>query len=221
MIEDDEEVMSGNKPKGYFSNPRDDMLKYIPKNAARTLEFGCGCGNFSALIKETCKAETWGVEIEDKAAKEARHVLDKIINADAHEALKQIPNNYFDCIILFDILEHLVDPYSLLSDLKIKLTPKGVIVLSIPNIRYYSKFFDFVVHGNWDYKSHGILDRTHLRFFTYKSIQKVLQELEFNIVKIEGIHPTSSTTYKLLNLFSLNAFSDTKYKHFAIQIIPQ
>jgi len=209
------------KPSGYFNNTREDMLKYIPKKVTRTLEFGCGCGNFSALVKEKLGAEVWGVEIETNVAKQAGSLLDTVITADAHEALSQIPDGHFDCIIMFDIIEHLIDPYSLLEKLKAKLTVDGCIVLSVPNIRYYSKFIDFVVHGNWDYRDHGILDRTHLRFFTYKSIQKVIQQLKFNIVQIQGIHPTSSTTYKLLNAMFWNAFEDVKYKQFAIKIKPQ
>jgi 2-polyprenyl-3-methyl-5-hydroxy-6-metoxy-1,4-benzoquinol methylase len=142
------------------------------------------------------------------------------MNSDAAKSLDDIPNNYFDCIILFDILEHLIDPYTLLHALKNKLSSKGVIIASIPNIRYYRTFVDLVIHGNWDYKEHGILDKTHLRFFTYKSIVKMLNSLDFQILVLEGIHPTSSRTFKILNILLLNSLADIKYKHFAIVIKP-
>ena len=210
-----------NKPSGYFSSDREDMLKYIPQDIKTSLEFGCGYGGFSALLKNRFYTESWAVEINEQAACEAVKKLDKVINSDAIESLDEIPEYYFDCIILFDILEHLTDPYSLLLALKTKLTDKGVIIASIPNIRYYRTLSQLVIHGNWDYKDHGILDKTHLRFFTYKSIVKMLNRLDYKILKMEGIHPTSSRTFKILNVITLNYFSDIMYKHFAIVVRPR
>jgi len=210
-----------NKPTGYYESHREDMLKYIPQGTKTTIEFGCGYGGFSVLLKEKFGAESWAVEIKRAAAEEASKKLDRVINADANESLNDIPENYFDCIILFDILEHLVDPYSLLCALKTKLTHTGVIIASIPNIRYYRAFVDFVIHGNWDYKDQGILDKTHLRFFTYKSIVKMFDQLDCEILKLEGIHPTSSRTFKLLNMILLNSLSDVKYKHFVTVVRPK
>ena len=209
------------KSKHYYESVREDMLKYIPQETKTTLEFGCGFGGFSALLKETLNTEGWAVEIEREAAQEAAKKLDRVINTDANESLKAIPDGYFDCIIFFDILEHLVDPYSLLLSVKKKLTKRGVIVTSIPNIRYYRTFVDFVIHGNWDYKDQGILDKTHLRFFTRKSILKVFDKLGFKILMFEGIHPTHSRTFKLLNIILLNALSDVRYKHFVAVVRPK
>jgi len=210
-----------NKPSGYYESKREDMLKYVPPGTKTSLEFGCGYGEFSALVKDKCDAETWAVEINEQAAHEAAKKLDRVINSDAHEAIDKLPDNYFDCIIFFDILEHLVDPYLLLVLVKKKLTKKGVIVTSIPNVRFYRHLVDFVIRGNWDYKDQGILDKTHLRFFTYKSIIKMFNFLDFQIILIEGIHPTSSRTFKVLNAFLLNSLSDVKYKHFVVVVRPQ
>ncbi len=209
------------KSKGYYGNPREDMLKYIPQSTKRSLEFGCGCGGFSALLKKALGVEAWAVEIEQQSAKIASQNLDKVINSDALESLDKLPQNYFDCIIFFDILEHLIDPYNLLNEVKTKLTTNGVIVASIPNVRYYRTFIKFVLHGNWDYEDHGILDKTHLRFFTYKSIRKMMRDLGFDILVLEGIHPTSSRTFKLLNVALLSALSDVRWKHFALVIRPK
>ncbi|MBW7991967.1 MAG: class I SAM-dependent methyltransferase [Planctomycetes bacterium] len=209
-----------NKPSGYFQSNREDMLKYVPTDTKTSLEFGCGYGEFSALVKDKFDAETWAVEINEEAAHEAEKKIDKVLNFDAAESLDNIPENYFDCIILFDILEHLLDPSALLRALKKKLSSKGVIIASIPNIRYYRTFVDLVIHGNLDYKEHGILDRTHLRFFTYKSIVKMLNLLDFEILVLEGIHPTSSRTFKILNVILLNSIVDVRFKHFAIVVKP-
>jgi 2-polyprenyl-3-methyl-5-hydroxy-6-metoxy-1,4-benzoquinol methylase len=206
------------KPKAYFQATRDEMLKYIPKNVQTTLEFGCGCGGFFKVLREKLDVETWGVEIDKESAQKAQTEMQKIINLDAIEALKEIPENYFDCVILFDVLEHLVNPYYLLDALKINLTKDGVIVASIPNVRYYRNLINFAIKGNWDYKDHGILDKTHLRFFTRNSIIKMFNQLNFEILKLEGIHPTSSTTFKLLNLIFPNMLSDARYRQFAVVV---
>lgn len=212
---------TSNKPIGYYDGHREDMLRYIPQGIKTSLDFGCGSGGFSTLVKETFGAETWAVEINEEAAQKAAKKLDKVIIGDAIESLNEIPNHYFDCIILFDVLEHLCDPLSLLCALKTKLSNDGVIVASIPNIRYYRAFIQLVVHGNWDYKDHGILDRTHLRFFTYKSIVKMFNALGYEILQMEGLHPTSSRNFKILNMLLLNSISDVRYKHFAVVVKPR
>ncbi len=208
------------KSEGYSDNIREDMFKYIPCDVKKTLEFGCGTGGFSALVKKEFNAESWAVEIDEKSAKAASQKLDIVINSDANEAVDRLPDHFFDCIIFFDVLEHLVDPYALLWDIKAKLTNHGIVLASIPNVRYYRTFSDLVIHGNWDYKDHGVLDKTHLRFFTMKSIVKMFGKLEFEIIKLEGIHPTSSRTFKLINTMLLNLLYDVKYKHFVVLAKP-
>lgn len=188
---------SHDKPLGYYDSTREDMLKYVPPVTKTSLEFGCGSGGFSALVKEKFGAQSWAVEINADAASEASRRLDKVINREATDSLEDVPDDYFDCIILFDLLEHLVDPASLLCAVKRKLTARGVIIASIPNVRYYRTLVDLVIHGNWDYKEHGILDKSHLRFFTKKSIGKMFSLLGFRIQLLEGIHPTSSRTFKI------------------------
>jgi len=199
----------------YYNNSRDEMLKYIPHDVKTTLEFGCGCGNFSQLIKNKFNVECWGVEIDRQAAEKASEKLYKIINADAHQALNQIPENYFDCIIFNDVLEHLQDPYSLLRDIKSKLKSSGVIVASIPNVRFWSIIFKLTVHGQWDYRDSGILDKTHLRFFTYKSLVKMFNELNYDLLAIEGLHPTKSFAFKIINALCFNRLKDAEFHQFA------
>lgn len=209
------------KPDDYYSATRDKMLKYVPIGVKRTLEFGCGFGGFSALLKKEFGVEAWAVEKDKAAAGEAAKKLDKVINADALESLGEIPDDYFDCIIFLDTLEHLVDPYSVLVALKKKLTGRGVVVTSIPNVRYYRNYIDFAVKGNWDYKDAGTLDKTHLRFFTYKSILKTFDHLGFEVLLMEGIHATRNKKLRLLNLLLFNALEDLKYLHFVTVARPR
>jgi 2-polyprenyl-3-methyl-5-hydroxy-6-metoxy-1,4-benzoquinol methylase len=209
------------KAEGYHAGVRAEMLKYIPPDVATTLEFGCGSGGFSALIKRTLQAETWAVEIDKKAAAEAAGKLDKVIAKDATEAVADLPDAYFDCIVFMDVLEHLVDPYALLLSVRSKLTPRGVMVCSLPNVRYYENYIEFAWKGNWDYTEVGILDKTHLRFFTYRSIQKTFDQFAFEILTLEGIHPTRNKKFRVLNRLLFNAIDDLRYLQFAVVVRPK
>jgi tRNA A-37 threonylcarbamoyl transferase component Bud32/2-polyprenyl-3-methyl-5-hydroxy-6-metoxy-1,4-benzoquinol methylase len=209
------------KPEGYFQGVRQEMLKYVPAGAKRTLEFGCGCGGFSASIKGKFGAETWAVEIDKAAAEQAAKKIDNVLNVNAADSLYMMPDNYFDCILFLDVLEHLIDPYSLLVSTKSKLTDKGLIVASIPNVRYYRNYVDFAVRGNWDYQNAGIMDKTHLRFFTYKSIIKMFEGLGFEILAIEGIRSTKNKMLRLLNVLLLGTLEDLQYQQFAVVAKPK
>jgi len=208
------------KPPGYYENLRTDMMVFIPDGIRKTLEFGCGTGAFSHELKREYGTETWAVEINQEAAKRASGVIDRVINKDALEALKDLPDNYFDYVLFFDVLEHLVNPYELLLKLKAKLSHDGAIVCSIPNVRYYRVFASYVFKGDWNYKDHGVMDKTHLRFFTKKSIENMFAKLGYEIMKIQGMHSTSSRTYKILNTLLLKRLSDLRYKHYAVVARP-
>ena len=209
------------KTRAYYENPRHEMLNYIPENCRRSVEFGCGTGAFSYLLKTERKAETWAVEIHKESAASAAEKLDRVINADAMQGIEELPENYFDCAVFLDVLEHLVDPYQLLQRIKTKLRPEGIVVCSIPNIRYYRALKKYVFDGDWEYEDHGIMDRTHLRFFTRKSIKNTFSALNYDILSLEGVHPTSSRTFKLLNLCLFNALDDVRFKHYIVQARPR
>ena len=213
--------INSQKPQGYYENSRVEMLRYVPQNCTRSVEFGCGTGGFSLLLKTERNIETWAVEIHKESAQKAATKLDRVINADAMQGVEELPDNFFDCAIFLDVLEHLVDPYELLLRIKSKLKPDGIIICSIPNIRYYRAFKKYVLHGNWEYEDHGIMDKTHLRFFTKKSLAKTFFSLNYEVLTLEGVHPTSSRTFKLLNLFLCNALQDVRYKHFIITARPE
>lgn len=206
------------RPARYYQQSREAMLKYIPENVKKTLELGCADGNFSELVKTNFGAECWGIEINPEVAEVAATKLDKVINGDVNQCLDDIPDNYFDCVICNDILEHLADPYTLLINLKKKLTAEGLVVASFPNVRYCRNLFELVVRGNWDYKDKGILDKTHLRFFTYNSLVKMFPQLGYELVTIEGLEAErniKTVAVRILTMLLFNVFEDTMYHHFA------
>lgn len=206
---------------GYYENPRQEMLKFVPLKAKTTLEFGCGCGNFSELIKNKYDSECWGVEMNSQAAKTASEKLHRVINENAHQSLSQIPEKYFDCIIFNDVLEHMADPYSLLIGVKSKLKPSGVIIASIPNVRFWRNLKQFAVYGKWEYKDTGVLDKTHLRFFTYSSLVKMFNQLDYDLLTIEGLRPIKSIAFSIMNMCVFNRFKDAKFRQFACVARPR
>jgi 2-polyprenyl-3-methyl-5-hydroxy-6-metoxy-1,4-benzoquinol methylase len=202
------------KPEGYYSHERPEVLEFIPPNARRILDVGCGTGGFGEQVKRKFGATVWGIELMPSIADRARERLDRVIAGDILDQLEQLPDGYFDCITFNDVLEHLIDPYRVLLAVKSKLSPGGVVVASIPNVRFFRNLFNLVVRGDWRYEDAGTLDKTHVRFFTKKSIAPMFESLGYRIIQLKGINATPSRKVALFNLATLGAFSDTRYLQF-------
>lgn len=203
------------KPQGYYSGLRKDMLPYVPRSTRRLLEVGCAEGAFSSQLKGDRGLEAWGVEMNSTAAQVAASRLDKVVHGRAEDVLDQIPDSYFDCIVCNDVLEHIYDPYSLLLALKGKLAADGVLVASIPNIRYYKVLGELLFKRQWRYADSGVLDKTHVRFFTRESLREMFQELGFRIVTLDGVRPTRKVKIRLLSWLTLGYLSDIQSCEFA------
>jgi 2-polyprenyl-3-methyl-5-hydroxy-6-metoxy-1,4-benzoquinol methylase len=203
------------KPEIYFNVVRKEMIAFVPSEAKIILEVGCGDGNFAELLLLRGVTEVWGIEYEKEQAELARKRMTTVIVGDVAQRMAELPDNYFDAIICNDVLEHLIDPYTVISKLKYKLKKEGVMISSIPNIRYFRNLFDYFFKKNWDYTDSGIMDKTHFRFFTYRSIRKMFESNGYEVVKMEGINPTKSIRPFIWNLFLLGSFWDIRYLQFA------
>jgi 2-polyprenyl-3-methyl-5-hydroxy-6-metoxy-1,4-benzoquinol methylase len=199
---------------GYYGKDRIEMLAYVPFEAKRILEVGCGEGRFLRQLIIRQKAEIWGVEVDIDSAKIAKDVVDKIIINDITKVMNELPDNYFDCVIFNDVLEHLVDPYAILKNISYKIESNGVIVSSLPNVRYYKVLYHLVVSKRWDYRDSGVLDKTHLRFFTFNNIRELFENNGYSIVILQGINPTTSFLYKLINFIFFGFFYDSRFIQF-------
>lgn len=206
------------KDKSYYGHTRPEMLTFVPKDAIRILEIGCGQGNFSSQLLKN-KVEVWGVEPDKNAAEIASKRLFKVLASTLDEAIDNLPNNYFDAIILNDVLEHLYYPWEDLKKLKNKLAKSGVVVSSIPNVRYSKNIFKLFFMKDWKYTESGILDNTHFRFFTKKSIKRMYVECGYSIQEVKGINMTKSFMYFpyafIVNILTLFTQTDIFFMQFA------
>ncbi|MCF6360255.1 MAG: class I SAM-dependent methyltransferase [Cyclobacteriaceae bacterium] len=203
------------KGRAYYETVRPEMLEFIPKSVKKTIEFGCSNGQFSKDIKEKFNTESWGIDIDSEAVKNANAVLDKVILSGAMEVLKDLPKEYFDCVICNDFLEHIINPSEFLIALKPYVTKNAVLICSLPNVRYWKNVSELLFEKDWRYREEGILDSTHLRFFTKKSIQRFLKQSGLELEKIEGINPTKSIRFQIPNILTFGVHNDMKYLQFA------
>ena len=204
-----------NKPQGYYDNVREEMLKYLPETAKKILDIGCGNGAFASIVKQKNDAEVWGIELMDEEAKAAVDVLDKVFVGGCEKYIDELPEHYFDVIYMNDVLEHLADPYTVLESLKSKLAPKGVVISSIPNVRFFRTFSKVLFTKDWKYEGHGVMDKTHLRFFTGKSIRRMYEELGYSVITHEGINVTRSIKPILFNILVLFTQMDIRNVQYA------
>jgi SAM-dependent methyltransferase len=201
----------------YYSNEREEMIPFIPLECRRILEVGCSDGNFGQLLKKNNKdIEIWGVEKEEAVAQNAQEKLDFVFHGDFFEIEAQLPPNYFDCVIFNDVIEHFIDPWKLLSRITPLLISGGFVVCSIPNVRYIGNLMELLIKKDWEYKSSGILDITHYRFYTKKSMIRLFESSGFSLVRIQGINPTKSVKVSLASWLTFGFFDDIKYLEFAI-----
>lgn len=166
------------KESTYFSNIRMDIISLIPLNPAqKILEIGAGAGNTLLFIKESNLAkEVMGIELMEIAnSNQNNPLIDKFQIANIEHENIQAPDEYFDIIICADVLEHLVDPWSIIDKVSRCLKKDGLLIVSIPNIREWKTLGKVIFQGDFSYQSSGgIMDKTHLRFFCKKNIYQML-----------------------------------------------
>jgi 2-polyprenyl-3-methyl-5-hydroxy-6-metoxy-1,4-benzoquinol methylase len=203
----------------YFSYDREEMARFVPSNCQRALEVGCAEGGFRRHFPAQC--EYWGVEQSVDAADRASEVLDKVLASSFEDAAHQLPDAYFDVIICNDVIEHVADGSAFVSVLKTKLNADGVLIGSIPNVRFQKNLAELLLKKDWEYKDEGILDRTHLRFFTEKSLRRFLEECGLVIQDLRGINsflkrkPTPRSLLRRFFVFLLG--KDTQYRQFGFR----
>lgn len=204
----------------YYELSREEMLPFIPLSARRILEVGCGGGVFGHQVKENRNAEVWGVEPNPKAAALAAKRLDHVIVGEFSPGT-DLQGQLFDCIVFNDVLEHMVDPWSTLSFARKHLTETGAVVASMPNLKLFRIMWDLLIHDRWRYTPSGVLDITHLRFFTKTEMICLFEGAGYQVDLIQGINPEpQGRKFKVLNGLFPSRVSDMRYLQFAVVARP-
>lgn len=168
--------------RGYSLFIREEMIGLIDiaKSKLRVLEVGCGAGaNLYVLKHVNPTAELFGIEISEGAARVASTFAD-LYQIDVENFDMPEWEGTMDYIIFGDVLEHLVDPWKTLRNMAKALKIGGVAIISVPNIQHISVLQD-LLQGHWKYENSGILDRTHLRFFTKETAAALVEQAGLKI----------------------------------------
>lgn len=196
----------GAKRGDYFGNVRREILPLLPARSARVLELGCGRGDTLAFLKREGRCG-WagGVELFPDAAAVARARVDWLLEGDVERLELDLPAESLDVVLCLDVLEHLVDPWRMIRRLSALVRPGGAVVASIPNVRHARVVFPLLFGGSFQYANQGLLDRTHLRFFTRHS---AVELLECGGLRVDAVHETGfepGTRARVIDALTLSA----------------
>ncbi len=193
------------KPADYYAGVRKEIRPLIPAGTKRVLDVGCGEGATVDWLKAKRLCE-WagGIEYHDAAPAAARARLDEVFEGDIETMELSLDEASIDVILCLDVLEHLVDPWQVIAKLQRHLRPGGTLIASIPNVRCLNVLLPLIFLGRWEYQDQGILDRTHLRFFTRRSATALVAH---SGLEITAVRPLRRRYARILNFCTGSLFS--------------
>jgi SAM-dependent methyltransferase len=176
----------------YYSRINGDLLRFMPPDARVVLEVGCGSGSLAEAYRRINPDVRYlGIEISPQAAREAGESgrIDHVFAGDVAVVepidlrLSEIDPEV-DCLVFGDVLEHMVDPWTVLARLGRWVREGGQVLACIPNVQHYSVLLN-LLRGKWQYQDEGLLDRTHLRFFTLEGLRELFARAELKVFDIQ------------------------------------
>lgn len=173
-----------------YENPNRDpdevagkIASYVP-HGCRVLDVGCGTGCISELVVQDCGADLTGIEPDaDRAAKAQKRGLNVIQGYLFKNFFKE--HGKYDVVLFIDVLEHLSSPGVLLQMVRLGLNPDGYIIVSVPNVAHWSVRWN-LLRGIFNYEQYGIMDSTHLRWFTRHSLRKLFERTGYEVVTMDS-----------------------------------
>lgn len=181
-----ESVSLRNRSVDGYESTRPDVQALVPLEACRILEFGCSSGRLGAALKIRQRATITGVEFDELYAKDAALQIDRVICTSVEDFVATATPDgvFFDCLIAADVLEHLVDPWDVLSKAVKMLAPDATVVISLPNVLYWPEFRRLLTERRWPRDDAGIFDRTHLRWFTRNDAIELVEQAGLSVVRV-------------------------------------
>ncbi len=158
-----------------YESPRSDVVALVPATATRILDIGCSTGALGASIKARQPARVVGVDVVPEYVLEAREQIDRAECMDAQTFVEQhLGDEGFDCIVCADVLEHLIDPWTVLQAAAEHLERGGAIVVSVPNVLWFQNALRLLRERRWPREDQNIFDRTHLRWFSLSDAHELV-----------------------------------------------
>lgn len=200
----------------YYAGLNEQLLRAVPDSARVIVEVGCAYGRLGARLKQLDPERVvFGVERALTAAEQARHVLDDVFVCDVESEELPLERGSVDCILYGDVLEHMVDPGAVLERHRSLLSSSGRVVCSIPNLQHHSVVTQ-LLRGDFQYQESGLLDATHLRFFTFATAMKLLLDAGYapdlvDIVEWAGAESVVEAGETLLRALRVDVGRATKY----------
>jgi SAM-dependent methyltransferase len=204
------------KPQDYYAGCNERLARAVPGDALRILEVGCGEGRLGHLLKSRLPGrEVYGVERESGVAAAAASNLDRVFAIDVEREDVPLEAGSLDVLLYGDVLEHLVDPQSVLRRHRRLLRPGGIVLASIPNVQHHS-ILTALLRGDFQYESAGLLDATHLRFFTWSTVFKLFLDAGFapeivDETPIPASHALLQAAEPLLQFLGLHSARTQRY----------
>lgn len=167
----------------YKELPINNIIYDIIKPNSRVLDIGCGNGVLGGTLRRNKNCYVCGLEIDPELVKLAEKQLDSVINTDIQDLQKLSLNGGYDYVVCADILEHIPNPIPVLNVIKRFLTPKGYLLVSIPNIANWRIRMRLLI-GRFEYESLTITDPGHMRFYTKTTAKRLLEGCGYRVIKI-------------------------------------
>lgn len=191
----------------YYVQEKKFLSDLIPNGPNVVMDLGCASGRLGRKLLELRKAqEVVGVEIFESAASEAALHYEKVHVGDI-EDMDLDYQGHFDVVICGDILEHLKEPSKIIKKIHGWLKDEGQLLCCVPNIRYWRVWRDVVLRGDFEYASEGILDQTHLRFFTRRSFERMLETAGFR-VEHSDMRLAAGSKHRIANQLTLGCLKE-------------
>ena len=172
------------KPAGYFDQDRAELVRQLPRPLGRVLDVGCGSGATGRSLRAAGAAWVSGIEIEPEAAAAAAAEYDEVRVGPAEAELAAVTGP-FDTILLYDVLEHLVDPWGLLRRLHEVAAPGARVHVSVPNARHWTLLRDLALRGTFGYTPVNHRSVDHLRWFTKRDMAAMLRDTGWNVERFD------------------------------------
>lgn len=205
----------------YHGYTRNDVIQLIQvESLPRTLDIGCGSGAFSLRLQSIYGSETWGVEPDQQSYQTSTKILSCALHGTFENNIQNLPRHYFSAIFFNDVLEHTNDPQRCLEQAKDLLAPEGKIYASLPNFIFADNLAQIILKKDWRYEESGILDKTHLRFFTRKSMTRLFFDAGYQVNKIIPLSKVNTWKWKLLLTLTFNKLEEYSVYQYGIVASP-